>query len=149
MKKLIVFSLLFFGLVGCSKHNNPTFVDNHGHKIIFSALQGKWVFINYWATWCHSCMAEIPQLNQFYLAHKDRVVVLGVNYDTLDLTALNNAIEKLKINFPVLTKNPADTLKLSDTGVVPTTYVINPQGHVIKTLLGPQTLANLDSIIGK
>jgi thiol-disulfide isomerase/thioredoxin len=148
MKNLVVFTLLIFSLMGCSKqHTNQTFVDSNGNKIIFSALQGKWVFINYWATWCHPCMAEIPQLNQFYLTHKDRVVVLGVNYDALDSTALNDAIQKLKINFPVLTKDPAKTLSLDDTGVVPTTYVFNPNGSLVKTLLGPQTKNNLDKII--
>lgn len=146
IKKILISLFISISLLGCSKQH-ATFVDTQGNKIDFSALQGKWIFINYWATWCHPCMAEIPQLNQFYQSHKNKVIVLGVNYDSLSNDALNNAIKKLNIHFPVLTQNPEKILSLDESGVVPTTYVFNPQGHLVKTLLGPQTQTSLNNVI--
>ena len=148
MKKCILLLFLIFSLSGCSKKQiPPIFIDTQGHKIIFSSLKGKWVFINYWATWCTACLAEIPQLNKFYFAHKDNVILLGVNYDSLSIAELNNAIAKFKIGFPVLTKDPAKTLHLESTDVVPTTYVFNPTGNLVKILRGPQIQSSLNKII--
>lgn len=149
MKNIILLTVIIFITVACSKHTKTVFTDNQGHQIVFSALHGKWVFINYWATWCTACMAEIPELNKFYQTHQNRVIVLGVNYDSLNPSALNNAITQFRIIFPVLTTDPAKILHLSNAGVVPTTYVFNPQGNLVKILLGPQTKNKLDDIIGK
>ncbi len=140
MKRLIIFifaSLLFVGCTSSSQSNS--FKDTQGDVIKFSNLQGKWAVINYWATWCHSCVGEIPQLNSFYERYKSKVLVLGVNYDSLDKNKLKQAIEKFHIKFPVLMRDPRKVLNLDDAGVVPTTYIINPKGRVVKQLLGPQT----------
>jgi thiol-disulfide isomerase/thioredoxin len=148
MKKIIFLLITIFLLTGCSsKTAHAVLVDSAGEKIIFSSLQGKWIFINYWATWCHPCMTEIPVFNQFYQAHQKQVTVLGVNYDGLSSEKLNAIIKKLNINFPVLLNNPAKILNLPDNSVVPTTYVFNPKGKLVKILLGPQTQATLAEII--
>src|SRR5690606_19195791 len=144
----IILFLSIFLLTSCSsKTTHAVLVDTAGKKMIFSSLQGKWVFINYWATWCHPCMTEIPVFNQFYQAHQKQVAVLGVNYDGLPSEKLVSVIKQLKINFPVLIENPAKILNLPDISVVPTTYVFNPKGKLVKVLLGPQTPASLTAMI--
>lgn len=150
MKKIIIFILSVFILTACSSASRSvTLTTSTGEKIPFSSLKGKWVFINYWATWCHSCRAEMPELNQFYQSNTKNVALFAVNYDSLQSAALNQATQALKIHFPVLAENPAKSLNLPDTTVVPTTYVFNPQGKLVKTLLGPQTKTELEKIISQ
>lgn len=123
------------------------FLDTQGHKISTADWQNKWVIINYWASWCDACAEEIPQLNLFYQRHHDQVVMLGVNYDNLALNDLVSASNTLHIRFPVLQTNPAKVLGFPPLDVLPTTFVINPQGKIVKQLFGPQTAASLEGII--
>ena len=127
MKRLLIICFMALAMVACS-NSHPTFHDNKGQAIRFSDLRGKWVIINYWATWCHSCIEEIPQLNAFYESHRDHAIVLGVNYDMPAPTILDRDIKKLGIIYPVLTQDPRKFLHLTDAGVIPSTYLINPQG---------------------
>ncbi|EKD91699.1 MAG: thiol-disulfide oxidoreductase [uncultured bacterium] len=149
MKKILViifvFCLIF--LTACHQKNKTEFVfqDSQGQNIRFSTLKGKWIFIHYWATWCHTCLEELPVLNQFYANTKNtNIIIFGVNYDDLPNSQLMTDIKKLQIQFPVLLGNPNTVLKLTDVTAVPTTFVINPTGKLVKTLLGPQTLASLN-----
>lgn len=128
-------------LVGCG--SEQSFEDTQGKSIHFSSLQGKWVFVNYWAKWCHSCKEEIPMLNQFYQHHQRQATIIGVSYDALTPQVLASWVKKLDIHYPVLQQDPGKYLKLGSIDVVPTTVVINPQGKVVKRLFGPQTEKSL------
>lgn len=143
------FYILLFGLLlmGCSR-SEATFYDTHGKSIQLSALKGKWVIINYWADWCDSCIAEIPELNQFYLHnHNTNIVFYGVNYDQLPLDSLKYAINKVGIEFPVLTEDPNSLLNLGQITAIPVTFILNPEGVVAKTIVGPSTEQHLTQIL--
>jgi len=146
-KHLFAISLLLtLLLLGCSQR--VSFKDTKGQNINFRQLHGKWVFINYWATWCAPCREEIPELNQFYEKHKDHnAIVIGVNFDGLQQPALNKAIATFNITFPVLVKNPAEKLRLSLITVVPTTFVLDPHGKLVAKLTGPQTELSLQQVM--
>jgi len=147
MKRFFVLILVILSVVACSKED-VTFTDNQGKEVHTVAMEGKWVVVNYWATWCHSCAEEVGQINAFYKANRNKnVLVLGVNYDGLDEKSLKLAVNKLNIKYPVLLTNPAKALGLKDPGVLPVTFVINPKGEVVKQLLGPQTQASLEKAI--
>ena len=123
---------------------NSALVDLSGNKVSMSSLKGNWVFINYWASWCHPCIEEIPELNQFYHRFKnDRVKVFGVNYDGLSISEQKHLIKELGIDYPGLNGDPAKSLSLGDIRGVPVTFILNPQGKLYKTLYGPQTMASL------
>lgn len=136
----------FFLLSACSQ-SEPVFYEISGKQIQFSHYHGKWVIINYWAKWCRSCIEEIPMLNAFYQQNKNSVVVLGVNYDSLPAEDLKYLVKQLNIEFPVLQQDPGEYLKLGVITAVPTTIIINPQGKVVKSLLGPQTAVSLAKAI--
>lgn len=140
--KSSLFAIIFFSamiLSACS--------DNTSSELNLGKFHGRWVFINYWASWCESCKLEIPELNAFAKKHSSDVVFLGVNYDGLEGSALKRAIEQAHIEFTVLTSDPHDTLKLGPVNAVPTTFVFDPQGNLADTLLGPQSQTNLEKII--
>ncbi|MFA6301865.1 MAG: TlpA disulfide reductase family protein [Legionella sp.] len=119
--------------------------DLQGKNIPFSELKGKWVLINYWAGWCQTCVNEIPEFNRFYKSHKnDPVALFAVNYDALPLFEQQTLIRKLNINYPNLIKSPANDLKLGEISGVPMTFIINPEGKLVKVLYGGQTARSLN-----
>ena len=130
--------LLTVFIVGC--HREVTLYDIDGNAI----EQGKWLIINYWASWCEPCHEEIPELNAFHRAHED-VIILGVSFDQVPQTELPDIIQKMKIEFPTLATNPAKKLGLGEIPGIPVSYVITPNGKVHKRLFGAQTKKGLEA----
>jgi len=110
-------------------------------------LRGQWVVINYWAIWCKPCIQEIPELN--HLDKLQGVSVLGVNYDGVAGEELRQQVDKLGISFPVLTTDPATQLGIERPVVLPTTLILDPEGQLRETLVGPQTLQSLSAATGQ
>ena len=102
---------------------------------------GQWRVINWWAVWCGPCRDEIPELNE--LAKDPTIQVLGVNFDRKVGEALQSDSEGLRIEFPTLRHDPAEQLGVPRPTVLPTTLIVNPEGVVIATLVGPQTQSSL------
>lgn len=126
----------------------PILQESSGKTIPFSSLKGKWVFINYWAQWCQTCLDEIPEFNRFYRSHKgDPIALFAVHYDPLSLVEQKELIQRVRIRYPSLTQDPSDDLHLGDIRGVPVTFVFNPQGALVKTLYGGQNAASLNKII--
>ncbi|MFC3908352.1 TlpA family protein disulfide reductase [Legionella dresdenensis] len=114
-----------------------------GKQINFSALKGKWVLINYWASWCHPCIDEIAELNRFYQTHKDNVALFAVNFDALPLAEQKDLARKYELTYPALAEDPGSALNLGDIRGVPVTFVFDPEGNYRETLYGGQTEASL------
>jgi len=122
--------------------------DMSGREISFSDLQGKWVFINYWASWCQSCVDEIPALNRFYEETKDKnIVMFAVNFDGLPPYKQQQLIKKFGIRYPSLKQDPAAALELGDIRGVPVTFVFNPQGQLSDALYGKQSVDSLKQVL--
>ncbi|ARN74897.1 TlpA family protein disulfide reductase [Oceanicoccus sagamiensis] len=138
LKNITTLSLLciLVALSGCGKSD---FQDHRGNSGNFSDYQGKWMIINYWAVWCKPCIEEIPELNHFAESNSDTVVLFGVDYDNNQGEKLQQGIDKLGINFPVLTTDPAISLQYQRPNVLPTTLIFNPEGKLHRSLKGPQT----------
>ncbi|MEM6583735.1 MAG: TlpA disulfide reductase family protein [Pseudomonadota bacterium] len=128
--------LVILALSACSSGQAPT-----PGQLDLPALRGQWVVVNYWAIWCKPCIQEIPELNE--LDHLPQVAVFGVNYDGTAGEQLRQQVETLDVQFPTLAVDPAETLGVERPMVLPTTFIINPQGQLQDTLIGPQTLQTL------
>ncbi|KTD65997.1 TlpA family protein disulfide reductase [Legionella spiritensis] len=136
--------LLLFLAFNTAIHAGVTLTDIDGRRISFAALQGKWVFINYWASWCQPCLDEIKELNRFYQNRKRKVALFAVNYDALPVPEQMKLIKQYGITYPSLRQDPGNVLHLGDIRGVPATFVFNPQGQWVTTLYGGQTLDSLD-----
>tara|TARA_R110002110_G_scaffold415561_2_gene651006 strand:+ start:241270 stop:241734 length:465 start_codon:yes stop_codon:yes gene_type:complete len=134
--------LLMLSLAGCDAQPPASAVS------ILKPLQGQWVVINYWAQWCKPCIKEIPELNALD-AKFDNVTVLGVNYDGAAGLELQEQLETLNVAFVTLPEDPAYLFNIDRPRVLPTTLIINPQGKLDATLVGPQTLASLVAATGQ
>jgi len=109
---------------------------------------GRWVVINYWATWCKPCIQEIPELNALDKQYP-QVTVLGVNYDGASGEELARQAQDLGIDFTMLSTDPATALGVPRPVVLPTTLIIDPGGVLRQTLVGPQTLQSLAALTSR
>ena len=143
--KIIFLSLLFISLL-----NIPTayaIQDAYGNPI---SWEGKIKVVNYWAEWCAPCRHEIPAFNQLAkeLAEK-QILVVGINYDNLNNKRLIRTMENLDIRFPVLDSDSLNELHLPQPAVLPTTYILNADGEIVTSLVGPQTQQNINNTLQK
>ncbi|QBR83042.1 TlpA family protein disulfide reductase [Legionella israelensis] len=145
MKKML--TVLFLVMISTSLFAEPVLKKLKGENIPFSSLKGQWVFINYWASWCESCIGEIPALNQFAKENKKRATVFAVNYDALPANQQLSLVRQYNILYPSLQNDPAKELKLGDIRGVPVTFVFDPQGRLVETLYGPQSVNSLNQIL--
>lgn len=146
MKKILSI-LLFFSLAvltGC-KHGHYT--DQYGKPVELKDHQGKWLIINYWAPWCEPCKKELPEMNHFYLTHQTTVLVYGVDYDHPTMEQLQAIGKRMGLDYPLLVEDPAQKLKLNDIQSLPVTFIFNPKGKLVRTLVGPQKSQDLEAII--
>ena len=140
-KQFLILSFLFFTL---SANANNSLQDLSGREISFDDLKGKWVFINYWASWCETCLLEIPELNRFYEENKSKnIEVFAVNFDALPVNKIQRLIKKYDIRYPSLKNDPREFLNLGDISGVPVTFVFNPEGQLTDALYGGQSAENL------
>lgn len=141
------FILLCLGSFSSIAYSNMTLIEFSGKKIPFSSLQGKWVMINYWASWCQPCLDEINELNAFYYRHHQQVEIYAVNFDGVSLPQQHQLIKTYHITYPSLRDDPAEDLALGELVGVPATFVFNPQGQLVNTLYGGQTIDSLEAAI--
>ena len=133
MKALIAIVLAMLLLSAC---------DNGTSSATLASARGHWTVVNYWAEWCKPCIKEIPELNKLASEHA-AIRVFGVNYDGETGELLQQQIDKLGIEFPLLIQDPAEDIGIRRPVVLPTTLILAPDGKLAATLVGPQTLESL------
>jgi len=133
-------SVLVFSLSAQAEPAEFILQDMDGKQHKLSDYLGKWVVVNYWATWCPPCLTEIPELVDFHEAHKDKdAVVLGVNFEDIGLEGLKRFSEEYFMNYPVLRTKPGGSSALGVIPGLPTTYIVSPKGEVVARQVGPVT----------
>ena len=117
-------------------------------KPSLASARGHWAVVNHWAEWCKPCIKEIPELNALERKYP-QVAVLGVNFDAARGEELQSQIDSLGIEFPVILEEPSAALGTQLPQVLPTTLILNPDGQLVATLVGPQDLESLALATGQ
>ncbi|MCU7844004.1 MAG: TlpA family protein disulfide reductase [Candidatus Thiodiazotropha sp. (ex Monitilora ramsayi)] len=121
-------------------------LDGKTYKL--SDYRGKWVLVNYWATWCPPCREELPELEVFHANHKDKdAVVLGVAMERIKKERLQAFVDDQFISYPILMMKPAASTELGRVPGLPTSYLIDPKGELAARQVGPVTLEDLEAFI--
>jgi thiol-disulfide isomerase/thioredoxin len=139
MRLLVFISVLFATLPLAAEEVDFTLPDVAGKSVSLSDFRGKWVIVNYWATWCPPCLDEIPDLVSLYEENRDTVVVLGVNYEEVNQDYLEEFVESHLMSYPVVRSEPVPVTPLGPVLGLPTTYIISPQGERVARQEGPVT----------
>ena len=116
-----------------------------GAQVSLGDYQGEPLVLVFMASWCAPCRAEAPEIEEFYLENKDRAAVLGVAVQDSeeDLSAL---MADNGWTFPVMFDGTAAAYAYGVTSI-PTTVVIDPEGHIVKKTVGGTTAAKLSLVI--
>ena len=119
----------------------------HGEERSLSEFRGKWVILNYWATWCAPCRKEIPDLTALHDARED-IVVLGLAFEDTEIENFDVFLEEFHPSYPILLVDVyAPPEPFGAPKVLPTTIILNPEGFELKTYVGPVTREDLESFI--
>lgn len=110
--------------------------DLDGKELSLDAYKGKVVLLNFWATWCGPCRAEIPSLIRMQEAYKERLQVIGMDVDDENEEQLRAFVKNQGINYPVAMTS--DTVRLAYGGIaaLPTVFVINRDSKVVQKHVG-------------
>lgn len=121
--------------------------DLNGNKVSLSDFKGKKVFLNFWATWCPPCKAEMPDIEKLYQETKDtELVILAVNVGEDKKTVQDFIIEK-GYNFPVLLDVKGEISQMYQVTGIPTTYLIDTKGYLDDGATGAITLEAMKEFV--
>ncbi len=121
--------------------------DMQGKTHRLADYRGKWVLVNFWATWCPPCLAEVPELIALHNAHKDRdLVVIGVALDSTRSSVAEFAAQK-NISYPVVLGNHKLAAQIGEVEVLPTSYLYAPNGELVSYQAGDVTRESVETYI--
>jgi len=103
-------------------------INDQNQTVRLADLNDKPIFINFWATWCAPCLAEMPSIEKLYMDYKDDVYFVIATYE--DRALIDSFLQKQGLNFPVYryqTKEP----KLLQSKTIPATFILNTKAQII------------------
>ncbi len=134
-------------VAGSAAAKDFVFKDTQGQTQRLSDYHGKWVLVNFWATWCPPCMAEIPDLIALHNAHKDKdLVVIGVSMDSTR-EAVKKFVAKHGITYPIVVGDYKLAGQIGEVEGLPTSYLFDPDGKAVVAHTGVVTQASLEEYI--
>ena len=125
-----------------------TMFDASGKLVKLSAFRGKFVLLNFWATWCPPCVVEIPTMIQLQRSYSDGAfAVVGVSVDEEGWRAVKPFIAKQGMNYPVLLGDQEVIQRYKDS--LPTTLLIDPAGRIAAVHVGLSSKSEYESDLKK
>jgi thiol-disulfide isomerase/thioredoxin len=110
--------------------------DLDGRELTLETYKGKVVLLNFWATWCGPCRAEISGLIRIQEAYKDRLQIIGMDVDDNDAERLRAFVKDKGINYPVAMTPLPVRVAYGGIGALPTLFVINQEGKMVQKHVG-------------
>jgi peroxiredoxin len=113
-------------------------IDSNRNKISLSSMKGSVVFINFWATWCASCVEEMPAIERMYrnLSGNSSFKVVSILYKD-DLNRALNFMQQNGFTFPVYLNTDDSAAKIFGITGIPETFIIDKRGTLRNKVIGP------------
>lgn len=132
------------------------YLDASGNETDLSALQGRVVVLNLWATWCAPCRAEMPSLDRLQAMYpKDKVLVLALSVDRAETDKVHQFLDEIGVTHLEVGRDPTvKAARLLKSPGLPATIVIDQEGFEVGRVLGvaewdgPEATALIDSLLG-
>ena len=120
--------------------------DMQGRTHRLADYRGKWVLVNFWATWCPPCLNEIPELVSLHDARE--VAVIGIAVDSGSRKHIASFAEARGISYPLVMGNDRIIAQIGEVEVLPTSYLYAPNGELVSYQAGEVTRASIEAYIG-
>ncbi len=148
LKTMPIISVLVLSMLFSSAVSAFELQDTKGNSHQLAAYKGKWVIVNYWATWCPPCLEEVPELVNLYdERHDDGVMVIGVVFDYESVDIVEQYVDDMLMSYPIVLGSDRVAEQIGPATVLPTTYIYNPQGELIKVKRGTVSRAYLERLM--
>ena len=132
-KLILLFCLI--ALLSDAQAEAFQFKDTMGKVHKLEDYKGRWVLVNFWATWCPPCLKEIPDLISLYESRKD-IMVIGVAMDFSDPQVVMDFVRSMSITYPTVLGDRQIASQLDDISLLPSTYFFDPDGKPVARQLG-------------
>lgn len=126
--------------------------DLEGQKRQLSQLTGHTVVVNFWATWCAPCRAEMPEFTKVHAAYRDRGVefVGAANERRAERDKIREFVRHLQIEFPIWLEASLDHMESFGVGPgLPATVIVDAQGRIAVRIKGPTDAAQLRTLLDR
>lgn len=144
--RVLLLSCLLLASVNVAAENFA-FKDMQGKEQRLSDYKGKWVLVNFWATWCPPCLEEIPDLVDMHNAHKaSDLVVIGVVMSS-SLDSVKSFSEQLDISYPIVIGTSKIVAQIGKVEALPTSYLYDPTGKLVSYQAGIVTREAIENYI--
>jgi thiol-disulfide isomerase/thioredoxin len=125
-------------------------VDTKGNVHNNKSIQGKYLVVNFWATWCPPCLKEIPAFVEFYDNHSDKVEIIGMHLDQSTKEAITSFTDAFMVNYPIIlfnNKNEAQFNIFGEVFALPVTFIYDPEGKLVYYRMGEIDIETLEKSI--
>lgn len=148
MRQWVLGIFLLFSVVTVQAEPPFALTDINGVKHRLADYRGKWLLVNYWATWCPPCLEEVPDLVNLYDQRRDKdLMVLGVVFEFQNIQEVEKFADDMLMSYPIVPGNERIVREIGSAAVLPTTYIFNPQGALVKIKRGLITRQYIEELI--
>jgi thiol-disulfide isomerase/thioredoxin len=153
MKDVIIRFLLLICLfhfpLAATENTDYLLKDLNGVVHRVSDHRGKWLVINFWATWCAPCLKEMPELELFYQNNRARAEVWGVTFEDSEIDKIRQFVAQLGVTYPILGHGQDPLTGFGQVTVLPTTFIIDQNGLFFHRFEGPITVQQIGDVISE
>jgi cytochrome c biogenesis protein CcmG/thiol:disulfide interchange protein DsbE len=131
-----------------NKAPNFVLMTADGRTIELEELKGRVVVLNFWATWCGPCRAEIPGMLEVYEKYRgDGLEIVGISLDRGGWNVVTPFVERMGVDYPVVLGGGAIVQKYGGFQAIPTTFIVNKQGNVVNGHTGYLSKDDLEVMV--
>ena len=144
-RHLFFFALLF--AMSVSQAMAFSLTDSKGKVHRLADYKGKWVLVNFWATWCPPCLEEIPDLVAMHEDRRNNLVVIGIAMDYQDPKQVLQFADTLMVGYPLVLGDYKLAAQIGEVRGLPTTYLYDPSGKRVAYNVGAITREAVEKYI--